>query len=362
MTRIRLGVGLAILGLSALIAAAALAAVSGTTEMVPGTLDLQGVACPSKGACIGVGETPRDPKTNVSTGVFVTISGGEPGSAETVPGTSILNRVACPNDSYCIAVGYSFGAGGNHAFFTEIKNGEPGPLKPLGINGVASIGCGSATSCWVLGDDFPASPTGPSSYHPEVVHLVSGKVDKVYSPSGSFEFSAGEAGGAAPVCSSDTTCIAVGTTSFAPNASGAIFSLENGTVTVTHTVPQTSSLSGLDCTSSTSCTIVGDKNGSTTTGYVMTLSSGKLGAPETAQAGIYSLACESAAACYSFGSTVANQSAQPVVVPIANGEPAPPQNVASFVTADTCHGEACLGVGDAGQYPNQQGAVFSFKG
>lgn len=362
MKRIGRWLGLFLAGVLAVVAASALGAVQGTTHKVSGVLDFQGVTCPSKGPCIAVGETPRNAQ-NESTGVFAAISGGKPGGAHKVPGTNRLSSVACPSANKCIALGEVFGSHVQKAVYVEISHGKAGKVHDLGIGGAASIGCGSSTSCWVLGDDFPANPRGPSDFHPAVVHLVNGKVAKTYKPMGNYDFFAGESGGASPVCSSASSCIAVGTTDFGGAGPGAIFSLRRGKVKISHKVSGTDLLSGLSCTSRTFCTIVGDKlNGEVEEGKVTTLSSGKVGQVRTATVSTFALACHSASSCFSFGSTFTNNKVQSWLVPINHGKPGSPQKISSFVNAATCKGKHCLAVGEVGQFPNQQGTVFSFTG
>jgi hypothetical protein len=352
--------GLVVVGLLLAVAASALGAIQGRTHKVSGVLDFQGVTCPSRGPCLAVGETPRSSK-GFSTGVFTPISQGKPGAVHKVPGTNRLSGVACPSANQCIAVGELFGSAAEKAVYVKISHGKPGPVHDLGIDGVASIGCASAASCWVLGDDFPARPTGSSDFHPAVVHLVNGKVAKTYKPMGSYDFFGGENGGAPPVCFSATSCLAAGSTDFSGNGPGAIFSLHRGKVKIAHKVPGTDLLSGLSCTSSTSCTLVGDKlNGEVEEGKVATLSSGKVRVRDTSVS-TFGLACHSASACFSFGTTFSAGKAQSWIVPIDRGKPGTPEKMSSFVTAATCRGKLCLAVGEVGQFPNDKGTVFSFR-
>jgi hypothetical protein len=361
MNVLRRGIALGVVAAIGTITASALGAVSGTTHKVPGVLDFQGVGCPPSGACVAAGESPRNSKDE-STGVFATITNGKPGTAHQVPGTSVLNHVACPKANFCIAVGSAFSSSGQHALYVEINHGKAGTVQSLKINGVASIGCGSSTSCWAAGDDYPSNPTGPSSFHPEVVHLVNGKVAKVYSPPGNYDFFAGEVGGAAPVCFSATSCILVGAANF-NGGPGAIFSLAGGKVKIAHTVSGTNSLSGLYCTSKESCTIVGyTVNGAADQGDVFTLSSSGVGKIHKVNVGLFPLGCASMKACFSFGSTYHSGKVTDYVVSISQGSPGSPEAIDTAITAATCRGTECLGVGAVGAFPKEQGTVFAFKG
>ena len=357
-------IGAFVIVIAALAAASALGAISGTTHKVKGVMDFQGVACPPKGACIAVGETPRNSQ-NFSTGVFATVSGsrGKPGTPHTVGGTSILSRVTCPAANVCLAVGSIFGLTGQHAVFVKIDHGKAGTVHSLKMDGVASIGCGSASSCWAFGEQFPKGEGAAAP--PQVAHLVNGKVDKVFSPGGSYSFSAGEVGGAAPACFSATSCVVVGNSGFQnSHQTGLIFSMTKGRVKVTHHVSGTNALSGLVCTSSHYCTIVGYKTiGESEQGEVTTLSSGKVGRVRTVKnVGLFPLACSAASACFSFGGRFVNNHSEFLAVPINHGKPGTPQQIDTGVTDATCRGAHCLGVGSVGSFPNGRGTIFSFTG
>jgi hypothetical protein len=342
------------------ITATAVASVHGTTHKVPGTLALQAVGCPSQGSCIAVGEGPVN-KQNRSKGVYVAISGGKPGTAHLVAGTQALLHVACPKANYCIAVGDVFSGTTNKAEYVVINHGQAGAVRQLGIQGAASIGCGSSSSCWVPGADCSANGSTCTN---RVVHLVDGTVEKVYSEQGTYSFYAGEGGGATPACSSATSCILAGTAK-PGTGPGLLFSLNDGKVKVTHRVSAVTAISGLDCTSKTYCTILGYKTsgtGRTATEHseVLTLSSGKLGTAHAVDGvNLFPLACRAADACFAFGFKRVKPYG-PVVVPIDRGKPGSPQKIQPSILGATCTSKSCLGVGSEGQHPNQAGAVFSF--
>lgn len=338
----------------------AFGAINGTIRKVPGVADFQGVGCPPSGSCIAVGETPRN-KQNFPTGVLTEISGGKPGSAKPVAGTTTLSRVACPSDNFCIAVGFTFSGSSQHAVYVTINHGKAGKVQNLGMSGAASIGCGSPSSCWVPGEDFPQH--GGTTATPMLVHLVDAKVAKLYTLAGSYSFSAGETGGPTPFCTSADSCLLAGTSGFTSNAKGIIFSMDKGKVKIEHEVTGTSAISAMVCDSGSFCTLVGYKtSGESQQGEVTTLSSGKLGTVRSVRFALFPLACRSASACFSFGGVFANNTSQEYIVPIDKGKPGNPQKIGTFVSAATCKGKLCLGVGEQGQFPNQQGTVFTFQG
>jgi hypothetical protein len=352
-------IGLAV-GLALVTTAAALAALSGTTHKVSGTYTLEGVGCGPTGPCVAVGQSPRNSQ-NFSTGVFAEVKNGKPETARHVSGTNDLSRVFCPKKNYCIATGYSFGASSQKAVFVVIDHGVAGKAHDLGIGGAASIGCGTASSCWVFGDDY--SQNG-AKITPIVVHLVDAKVKKTFKLTGSYSFSAGETGGPTPFCSSATSCITAGTTGF-QNGKGLIFSMNNGKVKILHQVPGTSALSAMWCSSESFCRFAGYTiKGETETGAVVTMQSGGVGKVYSLNLTVFPMACANKRSCFAFGSRYnqkTHQSAE-YVIPVKGGVPGTPQKIQPFVSAATCQGTLCLGAGGVGSFPSGEGTVFTFTG
>jgi hypothetical protein len=351
------GVGVAAIA-AVFITASAWATVSGTTHKVAGTFTLEGIDCGATGPCMAVGQSPRNSQ-NESTGVFVEVKNGKPGTAHQVSGTTDLSRVFCPKDNYCIATGSSFTASSQRSVFVVIDHGVAGKLHDLGVDGAASIGCGSANSCWVFGDDY--TPTG-SKITPMLVHLVDAKVAKTVTLTGSYSFSAGETGGATPFCSSATSCITVGTSGF-QNGTGLIFSMSGGKVKILHRVPGTSALSGLFCTSESFCRMVGyTLSGESETGDVVTLGSHGVGKVHSVHLNLFPLACANSKSCFTFGSQYKNGKITDFVIPIDKGVPGTPEKTDSGVSAATCQRTLCLGAGLVGSFPHGEGSVFTFTG
>jgi hypothetical protein len=350
-------VGLAALALAGVWATAAVGAVNGTTHKVTGTLTLEGVGCGPAGACLAVGQTPRNSQ-NESTGAFVVIKNGKPGSAHKVAGTNDMNRVFCPKKNYCIAVGSVFSAH-QHAVFVVINHGVAGKVRDLGMSEADSIGCGSTSSCWVPGAEFP---TGGARFStPMLVHLAGPKVAKTYTLSGPYAFFAGEGGGATPFCPTASSCVMVGGDQ--QKGEGVIFSMRRGKVKVRHRVPGTTSLSGLFCTSASFCRIVGFKaQGESEQGAVLTMDSHGVGKVHSVSVATFPLACVDKGSCFTFGAEFKNNKVSDFVVPINGGRPGTPQKIGSFVSNATCRGSRCLGVGQVGSFPNETGTVFTFTG
>ncbi|MGH9127139.1 MAG: hypothetical protein ACRDZ8_20820, partial [Acidimicrobiales bacterium] len=107
--------------LAVLSASPASAVTIGTAQVVPGTLQLQGVSCPSATTCLAVGYTSS------FQGVVVPITNGTPGAPQVVPGTALFLAVSCPSVTTCLAVGsdssFSFGV------MVPITNGTVGAAQ-----------------------------------------------------------------------------------------------------------------------------------------------------------------------------------------------------------------------------------------
>ncbi len=341
---------------------------NGTTSKVPGTSYLLAVACRSTGACIVVGKPSLGSRKKG--GVFVSVSNGMPGAVQTVDGTEGLYHVACPSANQCIALGRSFSAGLPQEVYVDISNGQAGPVRRLdGMTEIASIGCGNQTSCWAPGGDCNAA----NRCTPKVAHIVNGKLDKVYSETGSYSFSTGAADtedaerGPTPACSSATVCTLAGASNVdhPAKSSGLIFSLSDGHVKVAHRVTAVSLFSGLACPSKNYCTLVGYKSSSVKS-EVLTWAGGKSRAPKSVDASVGPLACKSATACFAFGFERTGSSGERVIVPIERGKPAAPESLPSEsskpdIYAAACTASRCVGVGNVGQYPRPiEGWVFGF--
>ena len=122
----------------------------GAVELISGTLDVDGVACPTTSSCVAVGTAPTGP--GQSAGVIVPISGGTAGSPATVPATSELLGVACASAADCVAVGPIPGGNGSGAV-VPIDNGAAGAAMPVpGGAGVWGVACASTTQCWAVGN------------------------------------------------------------------------------------------------------------------------------------------------------------------------------------------------------------------
>ena len=154
------------------------ASASESTQTVPGTTQLEGVACPSATICEAVGDNSS------GEGVVVPITSGVPGSAVTASGTGQLYGVACPSTTSCEAVG-TYGDG----VVVPITSGVPGSaVTPSGTYELDGVACPSTTTCEAVGEN--STPEGvivlitTSAQGTQTVTLVSDDGASVASMSG----------------------------------------------------------------------------------------------------------------------------------------------------------------------------------
>jgi hypothetical protein len=339
---IRLGVGTVLVAV--VVAVSALATViHGTVTRFAGTSVLTGYACPPAGSCVAVGWTASPDFTAV-----IVVNG----RVKPVHGIYYFTGVACPKKNFCIAVGFAPLVGK----IVPITNGEPGPIT--NFNTVPNaIGCGSADSCWVTG-------SWNASYRARLVHLVNGKVvqqmsftDRYFAPEGAVI--------SPPVCSSANSCILVGEQRL-HRGPGEVFSLKNGKLRTLEKVPGTNGLSGIACTPSGSCTIVGFRRSG---GVVLTLANGRFGPARPLPHGLGGyrpgisdptvlVGCRSAGRCYAVG----RAGSRSVVVPITRGRPGTEQTIEPVISGVSCASRECVIAGrkPANSAPDWIGELFRF--
>jgi hypothetical protein len=212
--RSRLGVLAAIVSISAPVvlaggsatASAFARVVNDAAQVVPGTSDLDGIACWDHDNCVAVGTAGPNPDE----GVVVPITDGIPGTPELVPGTSHLFAVTCPT-TLCFAVGNGpytnppepttvagvvvpITDGTPGGVQTVIGPGQPGAPDQVTLWGV---GCSSADSCLAGGSDvYMGAVIVP------IEDGASGNEESVFGVSGSSEYGV--------ACRKISFCMAVG--------------------------------------------------------------------------------------------------------------------------------------------------------
>jgi hypothetical protein len=326
----------------------AVAAVHGTVHKVPGTGFLKSFACPSRGSCIAAGAT-SNAQYQTTGGVVVPVSGGKPGAAKAVSGSLEFGAVACPSAKHCLAVGATTSGAGA---LLPITGGRPGKLVTVpGTIGLYGVSCGTASSCWA---------TTAGGTEAEVVHIVNGAVSKVYGLKGSYPymFRGSEAGSPSPLCTSASSCLAVGTKDLT-NGPGLVLRLTNGKISSSRTVPGVDDFVGLGCAGASVCVAAGYTGNH---GVVVPIVDGKPGTVHRPSAVTYlgAVACASKTKCFAFGyGGVANR--KYMVVPITDGKPGRAQTISFYGLGAWCGTLGCVAVGDLPGSSGPEGVFYPFS-
>ena len=232
-----------------------------TPTPAPGTSSvLKGVSCTSATACIAVGYN-RDNSSGSEVAQVESWNGSswqiQPIPTPTGPTSSVLQGVSCTSASACVAVGYEFpNSGGSppSLAFAEVWDGSSWQIQstpsPTGtttshLNGVS---CTSATACTAVGDYTTNTE-------------MKAWVERWDGSSWQLQTAPGEPTTLNSVwCASATACIAVGDEwnsgwyGFAEVWDGSSWQLQT---TPNPTGTTTSDLKGVSCTSATACIAVG---------------------------------------------------------------------------------------------------------
>ncbi len=268
---------------------------SGTLEPVSGTALLAAIACPTSTECYaaGIGQN--------GIGAVVPINSGTPGTPQAVSGTALLAAIACPTSTECYAVGAN---ANGYGVIVPIDNGTVGTAETVSAaseNGLSGIACSSSTECYAVGTEMTASST-KFNITGIIVPIDNGTVGTAETVSAASE---NELSGI--TCSSSTTCYATGAEmtalSASSNTTGIIVPIDNGTPGTPQAVSGTALLTGITCPSSTTCYAVGTDSGGAGTVVSMAISGSTVTTSTTyTWAGVpYAIACTSTTSCESSG-------------------------------------------------------------
>ena len=230
-------------------------------------------------------------------------------AAQDVAGIGAFNGVACPSKSHCVGVGVIFttassGAAGAAAPLTAASGTVSGGHAVLSIAGtelLSGVSCPSATLCLAVGENSDASQGVAVPLDPETGTVVAGQ--SVQSIPGIFM--------AAVACPSTIRCLGVG---HAPDGQGVAVSLDPATGAIARgekvqTIAGTGGvgLEGVACPAATQCLAVGENAGATA-GAAVALNPAT-GAPSRGQSRqnvtikgvLVAVSCPSAAVCLAVG-------------------------------------------------------------
>ncbi len=299
-----LGAALVPLGLAATVAPAS--ADTFNVQPVPGTQQLNAVACATSANCLAVG-------VSGSNGVVVPITNGVPGAPQVVSGTNGLTGVACSDATTCVAVGSVVQPNRtSNAVVVPITITNAGLVVGAvqtisNVEGLNSVACSSTTSCVAVGS---------SSFQGVVVPITNGAA-------GAAQFIADDDGGLTGVaCYGPTACVAVGNNFPLFESDGVVVLISGGTAGASQLITTTSTLIGVACRVSI-CEATGALQSPPQPGIVAIID-GVPGTPQVAPGSINNLAgiaCPTDTLCEAVGNAPGGDFGTGVVVPVNSGVP-----------------------------------------
>jgi phosphatidylinositol-3-phosphatase len=209
-------------------------AFGGQAAVVPGTADLESVACSTSQQCYAVGLGAL----NSDEAVLVSIVAGHAVSVTDLPAFIGLYGIACPTESTCYAVGYD-NSDDADAVTTITDGGAGDPVEVAGGGEwLNAISCASATECYAA---------GLVNYNPSIVPIASGQPGTAVTIPNAWYVNGID-------CPSVGTCVAVGENA---TEQGIVGTLEAGSAGPTTVIASTEYLYGVACVSRSVCLVAG---------------------------------------------------------------------------------------------------------
>jgi hypothetical protein len=227
---------------------------------------LSGVSCPSPTTCTAVGGYTANKGSGATLAEGWTRSGWAIESTPDASGAtfSSLNGVSCPSSTTCTAVGtYTEGTGASATLAERWSSDswaiQTTPNASGGTGGgLSGVSCPTATTCSAVGGYTDASGTGVTLAE----YWAGGgwAIQNTRAPTSGTFSSLGTRGGVS--CPSATACVAVGHYNRGPRVGLTLVERWKDNTWVVQPSPDASGgqgggLSGVSCTSSTTCTAVG---------------------------------------------------------------------------------------------------------
>jgi hypothetical protein len=249
-------------------------ALESTPSMSGDEIGLHGVACPATTTCVAVGSWYKE--KSLESHLYAQLWNGREWKIQTVPSSSessgehSLQAVACSSSTACTAVADPSSTATSEKPYGERWNGTEWVVQsmPVPASGserwLASVSCGSATSCIAVGDYL--ATTGN---HVPMVEHWNGTEWKVESTP-ALPYEAGELKGVS--CTSATACTASGWQYLSGSVSGTLIETWNGTAWKVQSSPNPSgsagaTFKGVSCTSTSFCAAVGEWTAGKAEGY-----------------------------------------------------------------------------------------------
>lgn len=278
-----------------------------------GDSQFNSVSCPTATTCIAVGSTEYGPQLAERwDGVSWTMIQ----STTNPSGFTRLNSVSCSSPTACMAVGSSVEQWDGSRWTVQRVPNPPAGSQSETLNGVS---CTTSTACTVVGD-FEINttvPCGPTPVPGPPPTLCSGFVYQTLAEAWngttwSTQATPTPAGGGqlnGVSCTSDTACIAVGSSH--ASTTGTLAEAWDGTSWSVQSVPSPTggSLSGVSCASVSDCAAVGSSSGAGSANSQLadvwdgtTWSSQILPSPGAPDNWLSDVSCTSATVCTAVGS------------------------------------------------------------
>jgi hypothetical protein len=315
--------------------------------------DLYGIACSSTTACTGVGAYLSSGFT--AGGALAARWNGSTWALQSVPNaksaSTYLYGVSCPSATACFAGGQT---STEHSIVERWRAGKwaivPTPNPPNQSAELVAISCSSAKSCIAVGNRglFTGSDTPFSLYWNGTTWTAP------VTPAPSLATQSGLSGVS---CTSASSCVAVGDYSISTTFTGTFGETWNGTKWTVKATPAPtgssgSSLAAVYCSSGTACTAVGTFNSSTVfqEGYAIRLKAGKWAVQSTSSPSDSTLdgaSCSTASSCEAVGNSSSGVLAEQWNALAWTVQPTPsPSGPNPLLTAVSCQStSACLAVG-----------------
>ena len=227
----------------------------------PGVQTPLQLSCPSTSDCTGVGETSAGSTSDAE--IFDTTDGGSTWTTETAPsGLTDLTSIACPSVTECTAVGQTNVSSPtpNAAIVATTDGGATWTTEapPSGVNTLTSIACPTVSACTAIGHVTTPMSAGPLT-------VISTSDGGATWTTGSFPSS--QVSYADDIaCTSSTTCTVVGEGPASNGPGLALATTNGGSTWTTESTPTASDYAGISCPATGACTAVGVQTGASANG------------------------------------------------------------------------------------------------
>ena len=325
------------------------AGASTSPTLVPGTVTLEGLACPTKRLCIAVGYA--DNAQTISLPRLLTITKGTPNQVQNLPGLGSLSGVACWTSTNCVAVGDNSDGNTNKGEIVPITRGHAGtPVVLPAVSGLSDVACPTST-CLAVG------------YGAQLVPITNGNIgapEELTAPVDSI------------ACATSSFCIAVGQVSETTPYDQQF--LAPAVVPITNGVPgheidngdssdHVNGVGSAFCPTATTCWFTADSDN----GYQLfeTFTNGGISPSQVVpgSADLGGMACPtSATTCFVTGETPVNGVQEGAVVPIIQGAPGNPTTAtgtSGLVDVVCATSTKCLSTGDVAMGASYEGLLLA---